>query len=100
MVLSYTAWLSLRPVTEQPCQVASAAQVEPLTNPGDRHRRPGSLLTGQSRLARTTFPATRQILLRPAHPLSSSEIASLRSSPFITRSCAERLSGGHSLMPP
>jgi len=56
MVLSYTAWLSLRPAAEQPRRVASAAQVEPLANPGDRHRRPGSGLSGQAHLARLPFP--------------------------------------------
>jgi hypothetical protein len=56
MVLSSTARLSLRPATEQPRQIASAAQVESLANPGDRHRRPGSELSGQARSARLPFP--------------------------------------------
>jgi hypothetical protein len=55
-VMSHTAWLPFGPSVEQPRQVASAAPVQPLGNPGERHRRLGLHLTRESDLARITFP--------------------------------------------
>ena len=62
MVKSHTAWLPFGPSGEHPPQVASAARVQPLGNPGGRRRRLGLHLTRQAHLVRITFPPTRQNL--------------------------------------